>query len=788
MNLAALLKQKILIVDGGMGSLLQAMGLPAGMPPPKWNALEPEKVKQVHLDYLRAGADIITANTFGANSLHFPNDLEEIIKTGVTLALAALEDAGHGFAALNLGPTGRLLKPHGDLPFEQAVSLYFEAASLGAKAKADLILIETMTDAYELKAAVLGVKEACDLPIIASFTLNENGRLLTGGDIRGTVAMLESLGVSAIGLNCGFGPEQLNPFIQEMLVCASVPVLLSPNAGLPEVKCGHTHFNVGPEAFAEKMLPLLKSGLSMVGGCCGTTPAHIKAMADAVKGLLPLPVQKKTETVISSGSLAVVFDKGCKMIGERINPTGKKRLQQALREDDMDYILSEAVTQMQLKADVLDVNVGLPGIDEGEWLKKAVQAIQAVCPLPLQLDTANPDALEQALRIYNGKPLINSVSGKRSVMDKVFPLMKQYGGAVVALLLDEEGIPADVQGRLAIAEKILAEAEKYGIDKKDILFDALTMTISTDAESARVTLDTLREIKALGMGSILGVSNISFGLPERGQLNAAFLAMAVQNGLSAAILNPQSAVMTASLHSANALVGADSGFQNYIGLYAGEKAAPTTEKPAMDLSDCVLSGLEKASKESTAALLASGMPPLTIIETLLMPALDEVGKRYETGRIYLPQLLISAAAAKAAFAAVQKALGANADTKKAGKLALATVEGDVHDIGKNIVKVILENYGFEVIDLGKDVKPETVLHTVEKEGLRLVGLSALMTTTVPAMEKTIALLHDKAPHVKIMVGGAVLTESYAAQIGADCYCKDAVASVQFAKEVFLHHG
>jgi len=788
MNLAALAKEKILFVDGGLGSLLQKAGLPPGMPPPRWNLLNPEKVKQAHLDYLNAGAEIITSNTFGVHRGHFAEDLEKIIESGVALVRSAIKEAGHGIAALNLGPTGSLLSPMGDLPFEDAVSLFREAAEIGAKAGAELILIETMADAYEMKAAVLGAKEACRLPIIASFTLNENGRLLTGGDIEGMVALLESLGVSALGLNCGFGPEQMASLIKQVLKCASVPVLLSPNAGLPEVADGETRFNVGPEEFAKTMLSLIKEGLSLAGGCCGTTPAHIRAMVDLAKDLRPTPLSKKNETVISSGSQTVRFQTGCKVIGERINPTGKKKLQQALREGDINYVLTEAIAQMQLKADILDVNMGLPGIDEAAWLKNAVEAIQSVCPLPLQLDTATPSALEDALRVYNGKPLINSVSGKQSAMDEIFPLMKKYGGAVVALLLDENGIPDTVQGRLSIADKILKEAAKHGIDQKDILFDTLTMTISTDKNAARNTLHTLREITKRGLKSVLGVSNISFGLPEREQINASFLAMAVENGLSAAILNPKSSLMMNSLYSANVLVGAETGLQTYLDLYTGEKATAAPQKAAMSLFECVLAGLEAPACETAEALLQAGEKPLEMIETILMPALDEVGKRYESGKIYLPQLLSSAAAAKAAFKAVQSVLEKQGGTQIKGKVALATVEGDIHDIGKNIVKVILQNYGYEVIDLGRDVKPEAVLETAQKENLLLVGLSALMTTTVPAMEKTISLLHEKMPHVKIMVGGAVLTESFAKQIGADCYCKDAVASVQFAREVFSRHG
>lgn len=787
MDLSALLKEKIVIVDGGMGSLLQEMGLKGGDKPEQWNRDYPERIVGIHQAYLAAGADIITTNTFGANRLHFGDNLPQIIAAAVKNAKTAAKTQKHGHVAMDLGPTGRLLAPHGDLPFEEAVALFHEAATLGAAAGADLFIIETMSDAYEMKAAVLGAKEAADLPIIATFTVSENGTLLTGGDIKGMVAMLEGLGVSALGLNCGFGPAQLKPFVLKVLECASIPVLLSPNAGLPEIINGQTHFALTPEAFADEMGALAAMGLSMAGGCCGTTPKHIRALADSLKNMPPPVIIAKNETVVSSGSMTIAFQKGCKVIGERINPTGKKRLQQALRENDMDYILNEAVSQMQLGADILDVNVGLPGIDESAWLKNAVCAIQAVCPLPLQLDTADPAALENALRIYNGKALINSVSGKQSSMDAVFPLVKKYGGVVVALLLDENGIPESASGRLAIARRIIAEASKHGIGQKNIVFDGLTMTVATDPAAARVTLDTVAMIaKELNMHTILGVSNVSFGLPERVQLNAAFLAMAVQGGLSAAILNPQSAPMMASLSASNALIGADTAFQTYLSRYGGKalEAAPTPTGGAPSLFDCVLLGLEGGAKAAAKAALLSGLSPLDLIETILIPALDEVGRRYETGKFYLPQLLMSAAAAKQGFSVVSDALFKAGQAREKGeKIVLATVQGDIHDIGKNIVKVVLQNYGFDVIDLGKDVPPEAVLAAITAEQARLVGLSALMTTTVPAMEKTIALLKEKAPHVKIMVGGAVLTEGYATIIGADCYCKDAVASVQFAKGI-----
>jgi len=787
MNLKALIAARRLIVDGGMGTLLQAMGLPASQRPETWNIEHPERVESVHRRYLEAGCDIVTCNTFGANALHFGADTEAIIRAGVSIARQAVEKAGHGWVAMDLGPTGKLLQPFGDLPFEEAVSLYRQAAQAGAEAGADLIIIETMADSYELKAAVLGAKEACDLPVVATLMMNENGKLLTGGDIPGMAAMLESLGVTALGLNCGLGPAQMKPLAEAMLQCASLPLWCCPNAGLPQVVNGETCFTLSPEDFAQEAAELCRMGVSVIGGCCGTTPEHLARTAELCRSI-PLPaMEAKSHCVICSHSQTVTLGHRPVIVGERINPTGKKAFKEALKAGDLDYILREAVSQTQHGAHILDVNVGLPGIDESAWMQRAVTGIQSVCSLPLVLDTADPAALEAALRLYNGKALVNSVSAKQESMNTVFPLVKKYGGAVVCLLLDETGIPETTDGRLACAKRIIACAEQYGIAKKDLVMDALTLTVSTGPQNAAVTLETVRRLKnELGVCTVLGVSNISFGLPQRERLNAAFLAMAIEAGLDAAIVNPLSDGLMSAYYSACALTGKDPQFAKYLANYAGQApAAAPTASSDFSLRDAVMQGLEKGAAKAAQQQLANGDAPLDIIADHLMPALDEVGKGFEKGTFFLPQLLMSAEAAKAAFAVLQRALQASdAAIAKAGTILLATVKGDVHDIGKNIVKVLLENYNFEVIDLGKDVPSTTILDAARTQGVTLVGLSALMTTTLPAMEETVALLARELPQCRVMVGGAVLNQDAADAMGAHCYAPDAMAAVVYAQKHF----
>ena len=826
------LKRRILIFDGGMGSLLQAAGLKPGELPETWNQLHSEVVRAIHLDYLNAGADIINTNTFGANRLKYGEKLPEIVRAAAVNAKWAVQKAGRGLVALDLGPTGRLLRPMGDLDFEEAVDIYAEVVKEGVRCGVDLILIETMSDMYELKAAVLAAKENSDLPVMATVIFDGSGKLLTGGTPESMVALLEGLRVDALGINCGLGPVQMLPIAEQLVKYASIPVIVTPNAGLPRSENGKTVYDIGPEDFALAMKDILKAGVSMVGGCCGTTPAHIAALKQVVKGRHAPAVMEKNFSMVTSFAGAVEFGKEPILIGERINPTGKSRFKKALLERDMEYILGEGIAQQEAGAHILDVNVGLPGIDEPQMMEDVVRELQSVTELPLQIDTSDVRALERALRIYNGKPLINSVNGKKESMDAVFPLAAKYGGVIVALTLDEDGIPETVEGRIAIAEKIYREAERYGIRRKDILVDALCMTISSEERGAITTLETVRRIhEEYGGGTILGVSNISFGLPKREYVNAVFFTMAMQNGLSAAIINPNNAAMMRSYRGFRALMAQDAHCSDYIRVYSAEAEAEKAEAERRKLSGSThpsgnaagagtaaagAAGLDGAGRTGAAGKedgdifqngdhglvraverglrdqaakaaeeVLSSEDPLSVINRYMIPALDTVGRRFEEGTLYLPQLLMSADAAKAAFDVIKSRLGdAGEGAAKKGSIILATVEGDIHDIGKNIVKVLLENYSFEVIDLGKDVAPDRIVEEAVSRHIRLVGLSALMTTTVPAMEETIKKLRNEAPWVRIMVGGAVLTADYAEKIGADCYCRDGMASVNYAQKVF----
>ena len=784
MKLEELLGKRLVFVDGGMGAMLQAAGLTGGEAPERWNLTHPETVAEVHRAYLAAGCDIVTANTFGATGARFGAELQKVIQAGVKLTRQGVEEAGHGFAAFDMGPTGKLLAPYGELPFQEAVSLYRQAAAWGAEAGADLIIIETMGDPYEMKAAVLGAREACDLPILAAMMADVNGRLLTGGTVETMAVLLDGLGVTALGLNCGLGGPEMLPLLRRIRRVTERPLLCSPNAGLPRMEGGRTVFPAGPEAFAQAQRELAQAGAWLLGGCCGTTPEHIRAMVAACREVTPAPVPPVTETWISSGSEAVCLDHGPVVIGERINPTGKKRMQEALRTGDVNYLLKEAVNQSAAGAAVLDVNVGLGGVDEAAWMERAVSAIQGVCTCPLQLDTADPEALARGLRAYNGKALINSVSGKQEVMDQVFPLAKRYGGTVVALLLDEEGIPDTAEGRVAIARRIMAEAARYGIAKRDLVMDALTMTVSTGERNALVTLETLRRCREeLGVRTVLGVSNISFGLPQREKLAGPFLTLALGAGLDAAILNPLSEAMMDAWQAALTLTGRDKGCRAYLERFAGAAPVKSGAQAAFSLEEAVRRGLRAEAERAARERLSEGESPMDLAEKRLLPALTQVGDGYEAGTLFLPQLLMSAEAAQGAFALVQQALGKKSTgIRRQGRIALATVEGDIHDIGKNIVKVLLESYGFEVLDLGKNVRPEQVLAAVQAEKLHMVGLSALMTTTVPAMERSIALLRREAPDCRVVVGGAVLTPELAAAIGAHAYARDAMDTVRFARE------
>lgn len=786
------LGRELLFFDGGMGTLLQDEGLFPGELPETWNLTHPEVIRKIHRKYIEAGSDIILTNTFGANALKFHDDtfsLKEIVESAVSHVQAAAESVGRKiYTALDIGPTGKLLKPMGDLSFEEAYAAFREVVLYGREAGVDVIHIETMSDTYEMKAAVLAAKENTSLPVFVTTIFDERGKLLTGADVPSVVALLEGLRVDALGINCGMGPRQMKPILDTILRYTSLPVIVKPNAGLPRQKDGNTYYDVSPQEFADVMVKIVEKGAAAVGGCCGTTPEHIRAMTDALRGKSLRPVEKRNFTVVSSYGQAVFLDKGSKIIGERINPTGKKKFKQALKDHDLDYILKEGIMQQEKGAHILDVNVGLPDIDEPAMMREVVESLQSITSLPLQIDTVDIEALETALRIYNGKAMVNSVSGKQESMDKVFPLLAKYGGVVIGLTLDEKGIPTDAQGRVEIAERIIKEAAKYGIEKKDIVIDALAMTISSEPQGAKVTLETLKRLREeLQVHTVLGVSNISFGLPNRPVINAAFYTMAMLNGLSAGIINPASEDMMKSWYAYHALQDLDVNCERYIEKYADipkTSAVPVLAADNMTLQTAIEKGL-KEEAHTIAEYLAEKEDPLSVINTYMIPALDNVGQGFEKGSVFLPQLLMSAEAAKSAFAVVKEKIAEKGGAgEKKEKIVLATVKGDIHDIGKNIVKVLLENYSFEVIDLGKDVSPEKIVETVCEKNIRLVGLSALMTTTVVSMEDTIQQLREKAPGCKVMVGGAVLNKEYADMIGADFYGKDAMQSVYYAQEVF----
>ena len=798
MEFSDFLNNNIVCLDGGMGTLLQEKGLPIGELPERWNLTHADVITDIHREYFDAGSNVVSANTFGANGLKFSDDeLDEIVSAAFYNAKKARGlsvSNKEKFVALDIGPLGRLLKPLGDLDFEDAVSLFAKTVKLGVKSGADLIIIETMNDSYETKAAVLAAKENSDLPIIVSNVYGADGKLMTGADPAAMVTLLEGMGVDAIGANCSLGPKQLTPVVKEILSNASVPTLLMPNAGLPKSIDGRTIFDVTADEFADEVCELIRAGVRVVGGCCGTTPEYIRAVCKKSASLTPIPIEPKNITAVSSYTHAVKFGTSPILIGERINPTGKKRFKQALVERDINYILNEGVNQQEKGVHILDVNVGLPDIDEKEMLKTAVTELQAVTDLPLQIDTSDISAMETALRIYNGKPMINSVNGKDEVMAAVFPLVKKYGGLVVALTLDENGIPKTADGRVKIAEKILLTAEKYGIDKKDIIFDTLAMTVSADNFAAVETLNALTRInRDLGCHTSLGISNVSFGLPNRDAVNGVFFALALENGLSAAIMNPYSPDMMKTYYAYRALHGIDANCTDYISAAdsftvqtassAPTEKAASNEEYRSELEKAIVKGFRDRSRELTDELLKSENP-LKIVENEIIPALNRVGEGFEKKTFYLPQLLMSAEAAQSAFERIKCAMtssGNSAESK--GVFVIATVKGDIHDIGKNIVKLILENYGFSVIDLGKDVLPEAVVEAAISNKAHLVGLSALMTTTVSSMEETILQLREKAPFCKIVVGGAVLTEEYANKIGADKYAKDAMEAVRYAESV-----
>ena len=808
MTIKDLLKKGVAFLDGAMGTQLQLRGLQPGEVPELWNLTRPKDIREIHAAYFDAGADIVYANTFGANPAKYHGDapLKDVIASAIANARAVAPSGK--FVALDIGPTGRLLKPAGDFEFDAAYDAFAEQVRLGAAAGADLIAIETVNDTYELKAALLAARENANLPVIATVSLSEDGKLLTGGDVDCVAALFEALKPDACGFNCGLGPDRLLPFVKRLAARVRRPIVVKANAGMPRVVDGQTRFDVGPEAFARDIAACVEAGAAIVGGCCGTTPQHIRAVSEKVKAKSETvggdAAVCRLPTVISSYSRCVELPLDDSLvIGERINPTGKKKLKEAYKSGDTGYILREAIAQTDAGAHVLDVNAGVPGIDEPSVLRATVEAIQSVTDVPLQIDTSDSVALETALRHYNGKALVNSVNGKQEVMDAVFPLVARYGGAVVALTLDENGIPPTADGRVAIAKKILAEGAKYGLGPEDFVIDVLCLAVSADASSVPVILESLRRVHdELGLRTVLGVSNVSFGLPARPLLNGTFYALALQAGLTTAIVNPLSVEMMTAYKSWRALTGRDVNCAAWIDAVnagtVGGSATPTT--PALSaaspagaseagrlspLTAAIVHGLKGDAATIAGGLLASGTAPVQVIDGEIVPALEVVGKGFETGKVFLPQLLMAAEAASAAFEVIRDVLAKQGTkTELRGPIVIATVKGDIHDIGKNIVRALLENYGFRVIDLGRDVAPETIVETALRENCRLVGLSALMTTTVPFMEETIKQLNAADPSIKTFVGGAVLTAEYAEQIHATWYAKDAMASVRVAEEFF----
>lgn len=802
MKLKKYLKNKFLFFDGAMGTMLQQYGLNTGELPESFNIKKPETIRKIHEEYIKAGADVVTTNTFGANELKLEEcqySVEEIIESAVKIAKEA---AGNdNYVALDVGPIGQLMEPMGELSFERAYEIFARQVKAGAKAGADIILIETMADIYEAKAAVLAAKENSSLPVFCTMTFQDNARTLTGTDPLTMVTVLESLGVDALGVNCSLGPKELLPIIEEILNYASVPVMVQPNAGLPKLCKEGVCYDISNTEFAGFISIMAEKGVKIIGGCCGTNPGFIKAARHELKGKIPVIREVPKLTVFSSSSQSVILGEEVRIIGERINPTGKKKLKEALKSNNIAYIIDEAISQRDAGADILDVNVGLPDIDEKAVMLKAVKEIQSIVKLPLQIDSVRADVIEAAVRIYNGKPLINSVNGKKEIMEEIFPIVKKYGAGIIGLTLDEDGIPATAEERFHIAKRIVKTAEEYGIKRENILIDCLVLTASAQQAEVMETIKAVRMVKEkLGVKTTLGVSNVSFGLPRREIITRTFLAMAMASGLDAPIINPLSGDIMETINAFKVLSNTDRESRNFINQYANTQAAANvtsthkadtsksaetnSAKESLDLKAIVLKGIKEEASEKTKELLKtkSGMD---IVNQYLIPALDEVGKRYETGEIYLPQLIQAAETVKGPFTVISEDLLAKGESKiSKGKILLATVKGDVHDIGKNIVKVLLENYGYEIIDLGKDVPIEAVVKAVKKENIKLVGLSALMTTTVVSMKDTIAALRKENLDCKVMVGGAVLNQEYADNIGADFYAVDARGAVKIAQKMF----
>lgn len=789
MKLTDILKDKFLFFDGAMGTMLQKSGLNTGEIPDTYNITHPDVVEEIHKAYINAGSNIITTNTFGANRLKLKKSkysVEEIISAGVKIAKKAADQRNDIFIALDISSIGELLAPIGTLTFDEAYDIFAEQVNAGSKAGADIILIETMTDIYEAKAAILAAKECSNLPVFCTMTFEQNGRTLTGTDPFTMVQILESLGVDALGVNCSLGPKELLPIVSEILSHSSVPVIVQPNAGLPELVNGEVTFNVLPRDFSDNIKIMAEKGASFFGGCCGTNPDYIRASIDVLKFMQPLMKTSKKITTVCSARNTIIMDDRITVIGERLNPTGKKKLKEALKNNDLSYVIQEALTQKEAGADVIDVNVGIPVIDEKEVMISVIKEVQGTVNIPLQIDSSDPVVLEAAVRVCNGKPIINSVNGKAEVMKSVFPIVKKYGTTVVGLTLDESGIPKTAEERLKIADKIIATAKTYGIDEEDIIIDTLVLTASAEQSEVLETIKAITLIKSkYKVKTSLGVSNVSFGLPERELLNRTFFTMALTSGLDAAIINPLSKDMMDTVNAFNVLSNKDLESKRYVEFY-GNKVTETTIKAqeTKDLKELIIKGLKEEAAQKTEDLLSS-KNSLEIVDNYFIPALDVVGKKYETGEFFLPQLMKAAEAVKSSFEIIKNNMLKSGENKiSKGRIIIATVEGDIHDIGKNIVKILLENYGFEVIDLGKDVPVNEVVNKVKEYDVKLVALSALMTTTVANMERTIKALRTNNLNCTVMVGGAVMTKEYADNIGADFYGKDALETVKFAQKFF----
>ncbi|MBD5640466.1 homocysteine S-methyltransferase family protein [Clostridium botulinum] len=789
MNIKDYIKENILVFDGAMGTMLQKLGLKISDLPEELNILEPEKIINIHRKYIDAGAKVITTNTFGANEVKLKQSkfsVESIIDKAIDNVKKAKGNK-EILIALDVGPIGQLLEPMGTLKFEEAYEIFKRQAIQGQKSGADIILIETMTDLYEAKAAILAAKENTNLPVFCTMTFEKNKRTFTGCTPLSMVLTLEGLGVDALGVNCSLGPNELGDIVDEIIEYSSIPIMIQPNAGLPTIKEGRTIYNIKPKEFAAFQKSIVEKGVRIVGGCCGTTDEFIREIVYSLKDVEIKNLKENNICGVCSPTKAVLID-GVKIIGERINPTGKKLFKEALRNNDIDYILKEAISQVESGADILDINVGLPEIDEEETMKKVIREIQSIIDTPLQIDSNNPKVIEKALRVYNGKPIVNSVNGEDKVLDSVLPLIKKYGAAVVALTLDDKGIPKKAEERLKVAEKIVNKALEYGIKREDIFIDCLVLTASAQQEDVGETLKAVALVKEkLNVKTVLGVSNISFGLPNRELINKTFLAMGLQSGLDLPILNPNNKEMINIINAFKVLNNQDRGATNYIDTYTNEASNSKEVKIKRDnltLKEIVIKGIKEESYSKTKELLKE-RDELSIINEELIPALDEVGEKYEKGIIFLPQLIQSAETVKKAFVAIKEKLReGNSPKINKGKILMATVKGDIHDIGKNIVKVILENYGFDIIDLGKDVQAKRIVEEVKKNNIKLVGLSALMTTTVNSMKDTIKALKESEMDCKVFVGGAVLNKEYAEMINADYYAKDAKEAVDIAKRFF----